>query len=161
MSEPTPLILGEFRRLYDDRYRIALPAEILTQVGGSDRLVLAKEQEGCLSLWDTTRWKTRIEDRLELLKMRLERSTLDRDEFVKVQRLARLLSTRSREIELGHRGRLLIPEGFREFLGVDPKQEVIVVGAGTCVEIWNPAIWIDYLRADIGRFNELFSELAP
>ena len=62
------------------------------------------------------------------------------------QRLGRLLSTRHRSVELGARGRLLIPEGFREFLGVEPGGEVLIVGAGVCIEIWNPAKWLGHLE---------------
>ena len=52
-------------------------------------------------------------------------------------------------MELKGRGRLLLPEAFRRFLGVDrdpPENEVMVVGAAVCVEIWKPAAWLRYLE---------------
>ena len=77
-----------------------------------------------------------------------------------MQRLGRLLSTRSRTVKLANRARLLIPEGFREFLDVAANQDVMVVGAVICVEIWNPQAWLDVLRQDMPEFGPLFKELA-
>lgn len=154
------LIEGEYRRVYDDRYRIVLPAEFIGPLGGEEsECVLSKEREGCLSLWKLSTYEQKIERGLKVFKTRFEGDLLDRD-FSKVQRFSRLLSTRSRRVKLAQRGRLLVPEGFREFLGVQPDSETLVVGAGVCVEIWNPARWFDYLRADLGEFTNLFKELA-
>ena len=46
----------------------------------------------------------------------------------KYRLLGRLLSTRHRTVQLAGRGRLLIPEGFREFLGVEPNGEALFWG---------------------------------
>jgi MraZ protein len=53
----------------------------------------------------------------------------------------------------------LIPEGFRQFLGVNAGEEVVVVGAVICVEIWNPALWMDVLRNEMPEFGDLFKNL--
>ena len=76
-----------------------------------------------------------------------------------MQRLGRLLSTRHQEAKLANRSRLLIPEGFRQFLGVDAGKEVVVVGAVICVEIWNPDIWLDVLKQEMPDFGDLFKQL--
>ena len=82
------------------------------------------------------------------------------DKLGEVQRLGRLLSTRHREVQLAGRGRLVIPEGFREFLGVEPGGDVLLVGAAVCVEIWRPSAWIAYLNERIPEFESLLSELS-
>ena len=76
-----------------------------------------------------------------------------------VQKLGRLLSTRSRTVQLAKRSRLLIPEGFREFLDVPAGGDVMVVGAVICVEIWNPTAWLETLRNEMPEFGSLFKEL--
>lgn len=160
MTPANQLITGEFRRVYDDRYRIALPPECIEPlVGESADCVIAKEREGCLSLWNAEIWKKKFEGGVELIRHKLQLDYLERD-LMKVQRFSRLLSTRSRPVKLGQRGRLLVPEGFREFLAVEPNSEVLIVGAGVCLEIWNPPVWNAYLREDIGEFHALFKELA-
>ena len=77
-----------------------------------------------------------------------------------VQLLGRLLSTRHRQVQLAGRGRLLIPEGFREFLGVEAGGEVTVIGAALCVEIWNPEHWLKYLEEQMPEFRQLLSRLS-
>jgi MraZ protein len=61
---------------------------------------------------------------------------------------------------LAGRGRLLIPEGFREFLGVEPNGETLVIGAAVCIEIWRPAAWINYLDTKIPEFRTIFDQLS-
>ncbi len=76
-----------------------------------------------------------------------------------VQRLGRLLSTRSRSIQIANRSRLVIPEGFREFLDMPAGSDAMVVGAVICVEIWNPTAWLETLREDMPKFGSMFKEL--
>ena len=61
---------------------------------------------------------------------------------------------------LANRSRLVIPEGFREFLDVPGDSEVMLVGAAICVEIWNPQAWLDLLRQEMPEFGALFKELS-
>lgn len=153
------MLTGEFRRVYDDRYRIALPPELADLVAHeNEEAVLAKEREGCLSLWKREVWRQKFDGGVELIQKKLELARLEQ-QTVKIQRLFRLLSTRSRVVKLAARHRLLVPEGFREFLSVEPNSEVMVVGAGLCLEIWNPAAWNAYVKQDIGGFHELLEEL--
>jgi MraZ protein len=160
MTQSASLIRGEFRRVYDDRYRIALPPELTEPIGGEGAdCVLAKEREGCLSLWSHKLWIEKFDRGVEFLESKLQMNFMEREHLVKLQRLVRLWSARSRVVKLGQRGRLLVPEGFREFLAVAPNTELIVVGAGVCVEIWNPEHWSTYLRHDLGEFHALFNEL--
>jgi MraZ protein len=61
---------------------------------------------------------------------------------------------------LAGRGRLLIPEGFREFLGIEAGADVMVVGAALCVEIWNPTHWQRYLEEQMPDFRQLLNRLS-
>jgi MraZ protein len=76
-----------------------------------------------------------------------------------VQDLGRLLSTRQQTISLAGRGRLVLPEGFREFLGVEPGGDVMVVGAAVCVELWQPAAWTAFVTAEMPGFRQRIDEL--
>jgi MraZ protein len=154
------LIIGEFARSLDDRYRLSIPPELAQSlVGEASDCTLAKERPGCLSLWNATSWQTKHDQDVALLEGKLQAGRLEgRQE--QVQQLGRLLSTRHRRIQLAGRGRLVLPEGFREFLGVEPGAEVMVVGAAVCVEIWNPTHWIAYLEQRIPDYRGLMETLA-
>jgi MraZ protein len=153
------LILGETTRTLDERYRLSLPPEMVEALAtGGRRLILAKERPGCLSLWDEVTWKTRIEGGVGVVESKILARLLD-NRLDDVQRLGRLLSTRHTDVQLAGRGRLLVPEGFREFLGAEPGGNVIVVGAAVCVEIWEPDTWRQYVGEQMPAFGELVERL--
>ena len=159
MSEPQEFLLGEFQRTLDDRYRLSIPNELGDAlVAQSPDCILAKERPGCLSLWNAETWQAKWDAGVELIKQKMQIGRLE-DQIGRVQRFGRLLSTRHRTVQLAGRGRLLIPEGFREFLGVEANGNVLVVGAAVCIEIWSPVVWAKYLEGQIPRFRRLFDHL--
>jgi MraZ protein len=160
MTGPPEFLLGEFRRTLDERYRLSVPSELgdlLTAV--SPECILAKERPGCISLWAASIWQARLDEAVELVKRKMQAGRLE-GRLGQVQLLGRLLSTRHKAVELAGRGRLLIPEGFREFLRVEPGGEVLVVGAAVCIEIWNPPDWLKYLEARMPNFRRLLDRLS-
>lgn len=161
MQGPAGLILGEFSRILDDRYRLTLPPELVDKLFPAEEEVgmLAKERAGCLSLWRRDAWQERIATGIELIRQKLTAHRLDA-QIGRLQIFGRLLSTRFREVRLGDRGRFVIPEGFREFLQVEPGNEVLVVGAAVCIELWHPHAWRCYVRRRMPKFQLLFEELS-
>src|SRR5438876_6419 len=139
MPAPQEFLLGEFQRTLDERHRLSIPGELLAGLGpeGAD-CILAKERTGCVSLWSAPTWQAKLDEGVELIKAKMRAGKLE-GQLSGVQLLGRLLSTRHKTVQLAGRGRLLLPEGFREFLGVEPNGEVLVIGAAVCIEIWNPA----------------------
>lgn len=155
-----PFITGEQKRTLDDRYRLTLPTEFAGAIVDDDgRCILAKERTGCLSLWRGSDWQKRLDDGVELIRRKIHSGRMEQ-RWTEVQRFGRLLSTRHVSVRLTNRSRLLVPEGFREFLGVAPNQEVMLVGAVICVEIWNPSAWLDVLRQEMPEFSALFRDLS-
>ena len=152
-------VLGEFRRALDERYRISIPNELFAALGGDSRCVLAKERPGALSVWHADDWGEKLDKDVALIRAKVEAGHL-KDRVTDVQLLGRLLSTRHREVQIAGRGRLNIPEGFRDFLGVEPGEAVFVVGAAICIELWRPSAWFEYLNEQIPEFGRLVDELA-
>lgn len=160
MPATDDMILGEFPRTLDERFRVALPTELagpLTAAG--KECVLCKERPGCLSLWSATQWQPKLDAGVDLVRGKIRAGKLE-GRLEQVQLLGRLLSTRHRGVEIGDRGRVLIPEGFREFLAVEPGSEVILVGAAVCVEIWRPSAWVAHLETNMEGFPKLFEQLS-
>ena len=152
-------ILGEFRRTLDERWRLNIPSEMGDPLTAeSTDCFLAKERPGCLSLWSSAGWQARLDEGVALVQQKMRAGKLE-GRIAEVQRLGRLLSTRHAPVPLAGRGRLLIPEGFRQFLGVEPGGEVMIVGAAVCVEIWRPDAWVSYLERAVPKFRRLFDQL--
>jgi MraZ protein len=164
MPNPQPIILGEFPCTLDERFRLTIPGKLVESLpGDSPRCVLAKERAGCLSLWSAEAWEAKLAARVKLVEQKIQADVFGEERIARLQLLGRLLSTRHQTVELKGRSRLLLPESFRNFLGVQrdpPENEVIVVGAAVCIEIWKPAAWLKYLEARMPRFRRLFHELS-
>ena len=159
MTETKKLITGEFCRTVDDRYRLSLPDEFKEVFKPeSGKCVIVKEKPGHLSLWEENDWKQFHERRVEQVRLRYETGHLA-GQMADFQRFARLLSIRSRHIQLTDRARFLLPEGFREFLAVEPKQDVMVIGAGHCIELWHPQKLITSIEEDIPQYSNLLESL--
>ena len=159
MSAVPDLLIGEFVRTLDERFRVGLPPEFLGPLrSAGPKLVLAKERAGCLSLWPATLWKPRIDAAIDVVRSKLQAGLLTQ-RVGQVQDLGRLLSTRHKIVTVAERGRLVIPEGFRDFLAVEPGAELMVVGAAVCVELWQPAAWNTYVAGEMPAFRQRIDEL--
>lgn len=153
-------ITGEVKRTIDDRFRLSLPAEMAEAVTDENgETILSKERFGCLSIWSAAEWQQRLDQGVALVQQKVQAGRMEQ-RWGEVQRLGRLLSTRSLTVKLANRSRLLVPEGFRQFLNIEPNQEVVVVGAAICVEIWNPDCWLETLREEMPDFNPLIQGLS-
>jgi len=54
---------------------------------------------------------------------------------------------------------LVVPDGFREFLGVGRIVEMLIVGAAVCDELWNPNSWSDFITTEMPDFRRQIDEL--
>lgn len=159
MSAVPDLLIGEFVRTLDERFRVGLPPELLDPLrSAGPRLVLAKERAGCLSLWPAGLWKPRIDAAIDVVRSKLQAGLLAQ-RVGQVQDLGRLLSTRHKIVTVAERGRLVIPEGFRDFLAVEAGAELMVVGAAVCLELWQPAAWNTYVAGEMPAFRQRIDEL--
>jgi len=159
MSTAADLLIGEFNRTLDERFRLSLPPELTRPLlAAGPRMVLAKERAGCLSLWPAAVWKPRIDTAMDVVRSKLQAGLLAQ-RVGQVQELGRLLSTRHTLVTLAERGRLVLPDGFRDFLAVEPGTDLLVVGAAVCVELWQPAAWTACITNEMPDFRRRLDEL--
>ena len=161
MSASERFLVGEFTRTVDDRWRLSLPPELADGLCESDdeECMLVKERLGALSLWNAKLWREKIERGIEVVKSKMQARRLE-GRLADVQQFGRLLSSRYGNVRMDGRFRLVIPEGFREFLGVEPNSELMVVGAAVCVEIWHPEQWSSYVGEEMPAFRQLLDRLS-
>jgi MraZ protein len=154
------LITGEVKRTLDERFRLNLPPEFAAAISDDEgNSIIVKERAGCLSLWRAAEWQKRLDEGLTIIQQKIATGRMEQ-RWSEVQRLGRLLSSRAKEVQLANRSRILIPEGFREFLDVQAGSEVMIVGAAICVEIWSPLAWLSVLQEEMPDFGSLFKDLS-
>ena len=159
MPPAARFILGEFHRTLDERCRLSIPSELVDPlISAGEECVLAKERPGALSLWNAAEWRGNLDSDVGAIKALMKAGRLQ-DRLEVVQTFGRLLSARHTQVQLAGRGRLLVPEGFRDFLGVEAGGEVLIVGAALCVEIWRPDAWLNYLEEKIPDFRQVLNDL--
>ena len=159
-AESEGLCLGEWSRALDERFRLSLPADLTSVIANdASECVLAKERPGCVSLWHPDAWKASMADGVNLVANKVQSGRMS-GKLNDLQMLGRLLSTRHRTVPIAGRGRIAIPESFRDFLEVEPGGNLMVVGAAVCVEVWHPRRWSQHIGQHMPEFRELFDQLA-
>lgn len=125
------LLTGEFFHTVDSKGRVFVPAKIRESLG--DSFILARSVDGCLSLYDMTEWG-KITDKLALLPDSQTRP------------IKRFLFTFASETVPDSQGRIVIPQGLREYAAIE--KDVAVLGVGDHAEIWRLDRWNDIKNGD-------------
>ena len=126
------MFTGEYRHAVDGKGRIAVPARFRGQL--ADGAVVARWLDSCLAIFPMTAW-SELAARVGSLPMTDPNARL----------LQRQLFSGAMETELDGQGRVLVPQGLREFAGLEG--EALVLGSRDHAEIWAPARWTEYSRS--------------
>lgn len=155
------MFLGTFVPRLDDKGRLILPArfrEEAARIDGTERLVITKGQERCLSVWPASAFAEaadRIRRAPAVAPLASPRAVRD---------YLRVLYAGASEQSFDKQGRITLPPALREYAGLT--QQVAVVGADTHFELWDAAAWDRYVSekepafADLDQ-DDLFRGVAP
>ncbi len=121
--------IGEYRFNMDSKGRITLPARYREELG--EGFYVTKGFDGCLSIYDSENWKV-FKDKLMGYS-----DTSSHARFVK----RTFLSGVDKPVP-DKQGKILISLSHREYAGLS--KEVVILGAGDHIEIWNQEAWTAY-----------------
>lgn len=126
MSVTAKTFRGTSSHSTDDKARIVLPARFrdVIRSGETDGVVVSR-LDGSLVAYPFAEWQV-IEDRIL--------SKTVKDEYTR--RLRRFFIGGAHECLCDKQGRILIPPALREYAGIGPKQEIVLVGVVNHFEIW-------------------------
>lgn len=129
---------GTYFPKLDDKGRLTLPAKYREYF--ADGVVVTRVQEGCLAVYDV--------ETFDSLDARFEsRATSEAD----VRAYQRWLNSGSHDDVPDRQGRIALPAPLRAFAGLD--HDVVVLGAGDRVEVWEPERWAQ----QSAHLDEVFS----
>ncbi len=120
------MFLGEFQYKIDDKGRVPIPPRYRKEL--VDGLVVMPGPEKCLSAYTPEEWSKQA-----------ERITSASIAPSKLRRLSRALFATAFSLSLDGQGRIALPQQLRQYAGID--DEAVVVGANTCLELWNRDLW--------------------
>jgi MraZ protein len=144
------MFLGTFTPRLDDKGRLILPArfrEESARIDGTERLVITKGQERCLSVWPAAAF-AEAADRIRRAPVvgSLASPRAVRDYL-------RVLYAGASEQSFDKQGRVSLPPALREYAGLT--SQVAVVGADTHFELWDAAAWDRYVAEKEPAFADL------
>lgn len=135
---------GEFECKVDAKGRLVLPVRVKNRLpeAAANQVVLMRGMEPCLTLYAVPEFKKTSSQVASL------------NEFNEADRkIQRNFFSRVAEIDLDSAGRLNIPKLMLKHASIE--KEVVIVGLGSRLEIWNPEVYEQYLIKDDGEFSNL------
>ena len=135
---------SEYESKLDAKGRLVLPSRIKAQLpeGGGHELVIRRGFEQCLILYPMVEFKKVFSKISGLSEFNEEYRKLQRNFF-----------SGTVTVELDNNGRFLIPKNMLTYSNID--KEVILVGMGNKVEIWNPSIYEKHQINDPSELSRL------
>ena len=123
------MLIGEYRHAIDPKKRLAIPAKLRKELG--EKVVLTRGLDNCLFLFPMKEW--------EVLAVKLNGLPMGQ---AGTRGFVRLMLAGAGDIEVDRLGRVLVPEYLKAYAGL--KRNVVVVGLGNRLEIWDEARWNEY-----------------
>ena len=123
------MFIGEYEHNLDTKGRVTMPAKLREDIG--DTFIVTKGLDGCLFAYSTVEWNN-FEEKLKSLPL----TNKNARDFV------RFFLSGAIECEIDKQGRFLIPNNLRTYAKLE--KEVVIIGVGTRIEIWNKDEWTKY-----------------
>ena len=132
------LFAGEFQEHVDSRGRIAIPAPFADALSGE--VVVARGFERCVAVYSAEGW-----DRIAAEIRDLPSTDPE------TRQLARFIFASANEQEIDRQGRIELPQPLLDYAGIE--RDVVVLGTGDSVEIWDRESW----KTELGALPERVS----
>ena len=130
---------GTFDYSLDAKNRLTVPAKFRASL--SEGVVLAKGIERCVQVWTPSDFEAYTGSALQGVHPL----------SAEARKLTRFFSANSLDTDLDAAGRVMVPAFLLEH--GELRKEVVVTGAGACLEVWDRAAW--------GAYNSSLSDELP
>lgn len=136
--------MGTYQNNVDPKGRVSIPVKYRDALG--ERFFVTKGFDSCIDIYTVDEWE-KFAEKLHKLSV----TKRDMRDFV------RFIFGNATEVELDKQGRILLPSMLRETVGIE--KEVIVMGVGNKVEIWDKAKWEEHQQVISQHISEISENL--
>jgi MraZ protein len=136
---------GTFEHTLDTKKRLTVPAKFRAALSG--RVFLVRGPDPCISVYPEETYTAMADQALRGLNPLSPQA----------KELKRILFGNATDVELDSAGRVMLTPRQLEHAGID--RDVVVTGAGDCLELWDRSAWEDYDRDLTARAPELTASL--
>lgn len=140
-----PSFLGEYRHTIDTKGRLIVPARLRPALAG-DEVVLTRWLEKSVAMWSQEGW-----GEIEATLRAQAGTSAGSRAFV------RLVAASAHADQIDKQGRISVPQHLREHAGID--KEVVVIGAVTRAELWDPQRWAELKQTGDDSLEELAAQM--
>ncbi len=138
------MFIGEYNHTIDAKGRLIIPAKLRDELG--DHFVVTKGLDGCLSIYAMNEWKA-LEAKIHALPLTNPSA----------RKFSRFILAGAAECELDKMGRILLPQVLRQ--AAELNKEVVLVGVGSRIEIWDKDKWTAASSYDEEDMSEVAQNL--
>ncbi|MBI4343842.1 MAG: division/cell wall cluster transcriptional repressor MraZ [Candidatus Omnitrophica bacterium] len=138
------MFYGEYEHSIDRKGRLIVPAKLRQALKQQDTkaLFLTRGLDGCLFLFPEAEWR--------LVESHFKKISFTKSEGRKFNRL---FFSGASEVGVDRLGRILVPKHLKDFARI--KQDVVIVGVSTRIEIWAKEQWQAFYEGSRQSFEEI------
>jgi MraZ protein len=136
---------GTFEHTLDAKNRLTVPSKFRAALSG--RVYLVKGVDPCVSVYPAETYEAMTEQALASLNPFSPQA----------RELKRMLYGNATDVELDSAGRVMLTPRLMEHAGI--AREVVITGAGDCLELWDRSAWEAYDRDLSARAPDLTAAL--
>ena len=124
------MFIGEYRHTLDAKGRLSFPVKLREKLGAE--FVMCRSYERCVMIYPMEAWKE-FAAKFESLPV------------VENRQIPRYFFSSGEYASLDSQGRVVIPQRFRNYAGID--KNVVIIGNNKHLELWDEAAWDEELES--------------
>lgn len=137
--------LGSFKHSIDAKNRLTLPTKFVVKFA-KNKAVITKGFEGCLEVWTSLDFDKRVNQVLSYSQNKKNARILSRQIFAN-----------SNEVEIDKAKRILLPTNLKDMASI--KKDVMIIGVGNKIEIWNLKTYEDFCQTTSKEFEKVAEKI--
>jgi MraZ protein len=136
---------GTFEHSLDAKNRLTVPAKL--RAAFADGAFLVREADRCISMYPSATYSALTDAALSALNPL----------SAQAKQLKRYFHSNALAVELDAAGRVMVPGRLLQHAGIG--RDVVVTGAGDCLELWDRSTWEAYDQDLMARAPDLTASL--
>jgi MraZ protein len=136
---------GTFDHTLDAKNRLTVPSKLRTAF--AEGAFLVRSAENCISLYPSATYSALTEAALSGLNPL----------SAQARELRRYFHSNASQVELDSAGRVMLSARQLEHAAIE--RDVVVIGAGECLELWDPSTWAAYDQDLTARAPDITASL--
>ena len=142
------MFYGEYEHSLDSKDRLIIPAKFreIFQENYVEKFFITRGLDRCLFVFTEEEWK--------LQEKKFRDIPFTRQESRKFNRL---YFSGASEVVCDKQGRILVPAYLKTYAEI--KEDVVIIGVSDRIEIWAKEKWGNFVRENLGSFEELAEQL--